>query len=235
MTLVTGARSAHHLRASSRILVVDDESKLLGFVCRALSADGFSVDGAGDGSRALRLIHEREYELVVLDLLMEGVDGVTVLERAMKSRPGLPVLVLSALSDIDTKVRCFELGAADYLTKPFALAELRARISARLRSPAVAKDAVLSYNGFKLDATRRIVDTEKGSVRLSETEFLLLWHLIRFEGKVFSRAELLEKVWGYSFDPGTNVVDVYVARLRSKLGSSVIATVRNVGYYVPVV
>jgi two-component system OmpR family response regulator len=234
MTLVTGARSAQHLRASSRILVIDDDPKLLGFVCRVLSAEGFSVDGAGDGARALRLILEQDYELVVLDLWMEGLDGVTVLERALKSRPTLPVLVLSALSDVDTKVRCFELGAADYMTKPFALAELRARIWARLHPPAVAEGATFSYNGFKLDPTRRTVDTEQGSVRLSEREFLLLRHLIRFQGEVFTRAELLEDVWGYSFDPGTNVVDVYVARLRSKLGSSLIVTVRNVGYYVPV-
>jgi DNA-binding response OmpR family regulator len=218
----------------ARILVVDDEPKLVGFVCRALSAHGFSVDGATDGVRALGLIQERDYELVVLDLLMKGVDGVTVLERSMKSRPHLPILVLSALSDVESKVRCFQLGAADYLTKPFALAELRARISARLLSPAAPEEAILSNNGLKLDLGRRIVDTGKGTVRLSDREFLLFRHLMRKQGEVCSRAELLEQVWGCSFDPGTNVVDVYVGRLRAKLGSSVITTVRNVGYYVPV-
>jgi two-component system copper resistance phosphate regulon response regulator CusR len=234
MTPVNGARNAHHFRPASRILVVDDEAKLRSFVCRALAAEGFSVDGAGDGARALQLIQERDYDLVILDLLMEGVDGATVLERALQVRPGLPVLVLSALSDVETKVRCFELGASDYMTKPFALAELRARIWARLPPPADAEERIVTYDGLRLDPAHRTVETDRGTVRLSRTEFELLSHLIRFEGRVFSRAELLDAVWGYSFDPGTNVVDVYVARLRSKLGSSVIGTVRNVGYYVPV-
>jgi two-component system, OmpR family, response regulator len=239
MTLVR-ARNADHHRAfgdrtrEARILVIDDEPKLVGFVCRALSADGFSVDGATDGVRALRLIHERDYQLVVLDLLMNGVDGVTVLERTMQSRPDLPVLVLSALSDVESKVRCFRLGAADYLTKPFALAELRARIRARLRSPAGTREPVLRNNGLKLDLKRRIVDTGEETIRLSDREFLLFQHLMRKQGEVCSRAELLEQVWGCAFDPGTNVVDVYVGRLRAKLGSSVITTVRNVGYYVPI-
>jgi DNA-binding response OmpR family regulator len=247
MTLVTGAGNADHGRASGRtaqeagaaretgrILVVDDEPKFVGFVCRALSAHGFSVDGITDGARALGLIRERDYDLVVLDLLMEGVDGVTVLERTMRSRPELPILVLSALSDVESKVRCFELGAADYMTKPFALAELRARIGARLRSQAGTREAILRNNGLKLDLGRRIVDTGEGTVRLSDREFLLLQHLMRNQGEVCSRAELLKEVWGWSFDPGTNVVDVYVGRLRAKLGRSVITTVRNVGYYVPV-
>jgi DNA-binding response OmpR family regulator len=219
----------------TRILVVDDEPKIVGFVCRSLSAQGFSVDGATDGALGLRLIHTRDYELVVLDLLMEGIDGATVLARAMKYRPELPVLVLSALSDVDTKVRCFQLGAADYMTKPFALAELRARILARLPSSPGPREAILRHNGLELDLERRLVNTGEAPVRLSHREFALLEHLLRYQGEVFSRAELLEEVWGYSFDPGTNVVDVYVGRLRAKLGSSLIVTVRNVGYYVPVV
>ena len=218
----------------AHILVVDDEAKLVGFVCRALSAQGFSADGTTDGARALELIREADYDLLVLDLLMEGTDGVTVLERASKLRPDLPILVLSALSDVETKVRCFELGAADYMTKPFALAELRARISARLRpSAADSGEGVLTNNGFTLDLRRRVVETGGTTVRLSHKEFLLLQHLMRHQGEVFSRAELVEEVWGWTFDAGTNVVDVYVARLRAKLGSTAIVTVRNVGYYVP--
>jgi DNA-binding response OmpR family regulator len=217
----------------AHILVVDDEAKLMDFVCRALSAQGYSVDGTTDGARAIELIQQRDYELVVLDLLMQGVGGVTVLERAMKLRPRMPVLVLSALSDVETKVRCFELGAADYLTKPFALAELRARIAARLRPPTGNTNGVLRHNGMRLDLHRRIVETDAGDVRLSHQEFLLLQYFMRRQGEVFSRAELLQEVWGWSFDPGTNVVDVYVGRLRAKLGSTVIVTVRNVGYYLP--
>jgi DNA-binding response OmpR family regulator len=230
MTRGTRARTP----VTARILVVDDEPKLVGFVCRALAAEGLSVDGAMDGARALRLVEERDYELVVLDLLMPSLDGVTVLERIVKSRPRLPVLVLSALSDVESKVRCFELGAVDYLTKPFALAELRARIRARVGSSNGTGETVLTNNGWRLDLRRRIVDTQDDTVQLSDREFLLLQHLMRYQGEVCTRAELLEDVWGCPFDPGTNVVDVYVGRLRAKLGSSVIATVRNVGYYVPV-
>jgi two-component system, OmpR family, response regulator len=218
---------------AARILVVDDEPKLVGFICRALSAHGFSVDGATDGARGLGLIHERDYELVVLDLMMEGLDGVTVLERTMRSRPDLPILVLSALSDVESKVRCFELGAADYMTKPFALAELRARIGARLRPPTGNGEAIRPSNGLKFDHGRRIVEAGERAVQLSEREFLLLEYLTRHQGEVCTRAALLEDVWGCPFDPGTNVVDVYIGRLRAKLGRSVIETVRNVGYYVP--
>jgi DNA-binding response OmpR family regulator len=230
MTGVTQARKP----ITARILVVDDEPKLVGFVCRALSEQGFSVEAATTGSGALELIREHDYELVVLDLLMVGVDGVTVLERATELRPHLPILVLSALSDVETKVRCFELGATDYVTKPFALAELRARIRARLGSPNGTAEKVLTNDGWRLDLRRRVVETDGRSIRLSDREFLLLQHLMRYQGEVCSRSELLEQVWGCSFDPGTNVVDVYVARLRAKLGSSLITTVRNVGYYIPV-
>lgn len=217
----------------TRILVIDDEPKLVAFVRRALSAQGFSVDGATNGARALELIRRGDYALVVLDLLMEGVDGVTVLEQALKSRPRLPILVLSALSDVESKVRCFELGATDYMTKPFALAELRARIGARLDSPANGSEATLTHNGLVLHLQRKTVETSQGSLKLSDREFHLLQHMMLCEGEVCSRAELLEEVWGYTFDPGSNVVDVYVGRLRAKLGSSVIVTVRNVGYYIP--
>jgi two-component system OmpR family response regulator len=216
-----------------RLLVVDDEPRLVGLVCRALSAHGFSVDGATDGARALALIHEQDYELVVLDLLMDGLDGFAVLERIGESRPHLPVLVVSGLSDVESKVRCFQLGAADYMTKPFALAELMARIRVRIRFRTGAGHAILRNNGLVLDLKRRIVETGAETVRLSDREFLLFQYLMRYQGEVCSRAELLEHVWGCSFDPGSNVVDVYVGRLRAKLGSSVIATARNVGYYVP--
>jgi two-component system, OmpR family, response regulator len=218
----------------ARILVVDREPKLVDFVCRFLAAQGFSVDGATDGARALGLIHERRYELVVLDLVMDGLDGLTVLERIMESQPHLPVVIVSGLSDVESKVRCFQMGAADYMTKPFALAELCARIQARLHSAEGAGQTILRHNGMVLDLRRRIVDMGDETVRLSNREFLLLQYLLRYQGEVCSRAELLEEVWGCSFDPGSNVVDVYVRRLRAKLGSSVIATVRNVGYYIPV-
>jgi DNA-binding response OmpR family regulator len=168
---------------------------------------------------------------MVLDLLMPGMDGTSVLEQTMSRRPQQPVLILSALSDLDTKLRCFRLGASDYLTKPFALAELLARVGARLRANGNGNsDARVEAGGIALDVQHRLADAGMGPVAVSEREFLLLRYLLTHAGDVCTREELLADVWGCSFDPGTNVVDVYVARLRSKLGPYTIETVRNVGY-----
>ena len=141
------------------------------------------------------------------------------------------MLILSALSDVESKVRCLEIGASDYLSKPFALSELIARVRARLRQPpAPAPDRFLSVGRVALDILRRVADSGKGPVNLSEREFALLQNLMRKQGEVATRDLLLAEVWGVSFDAGSNVVDVTVGRLRSKLGDDVIETVRNVGY-----
>lgn len=215
----------------ARVLVVDDEPRIVSFVSRALIAEGLGVDSANDGARALELARTRRYELVVLDLLLPGLDGVAVLQGIIQSRPEQRVLILSAVSDVESKVRCLELGAADYLPKPFALSELMARVRARLRQPAAPPaPRVLMAGSLSLDLLRRIADAGSGPVGLSEREFLLLQHLMRKQGEVCTREEVLADVWGYSFDPGSNVVDVYVGRLRAKLGANLIETVRSVGY-----
>ena len=162
--LVTKRWLAHAIRPSirlvSRVLVVDDEPMIVSFVSRALSAEGFRVDAASDGARGLELARTGGYELVVLDLLLPSIDGVTVLQELMESRPSRRVLVLSALSDVETKVRCLEFGASDYLSKPFSLAELVARIRARLRQPASGPDQrVLRVRGVTLDLTRRVANS----------------------------------------------------------------------------
>lgn len=214
-------------------MVVDDEPKIASFVSRALTANGFLVDTAADGVQGFRLACERTYNLIVLDLLLPGLDGVSVLRRLMESRPGQPVFVLSALSDVDSKVRCLELGASDYLSKPFELAELIARVRSRLRGPATAlPERSLTVGNVTLDLQRRSVEVGSRRSALSAREFLLLEHLMRRNGEVCTREGLLSSVWGYSFDPGTNVVDVYIGRLRSKLGPNVIETVRSVGYLI---
>lgn len=211
--------------------MVDDEPMIVSFVARALSAEGFRVDSATDGSQGLELASTGIYELVVLDLLLPSLDGESVLQRLIESRPTQRVLILSALTDVETKVRCLEFGASDYLSKPFSLAELVARIRARLRQPASGPEQrLLHARGVTLDLTRRVADSGGGQVTLSEREFLLLEHLMRRDGEVCTRQRLLAEVWGYSFDPGSNVVDVCVGRLRAKLGPGVIETVRNVGY-----
>jgi DNA-binding response OmpR family regulator len=215
----------------ARVLLVDDEPRIVSFVSRALSAEGFQVDSALDGIRGLELARTGRYELVVLDLLLPGQDGVSVLQDLMESRPDQRVLVLSALSDVNSKVRCLQLGASDYLPKPFSLAELLARVRARLRQSASGPDdRFLNVGGVRLDLVRRVAEAGDGAVALSGREFLVLQHLMLKRGEVCSRQQLLADVWGYSFDPGSNVVDVCVGRLRAKLGPDVIETVRSVGY-----
>jgi two-component system OmpR family response regulator len=215
----------------ARVLVVDDEPRIVSFISRALTAEGLGVDSAYDGARALELARNRKYELVVLDLLLPGIDGVSVLRGMIESRPEQRVLVLSAVSDVESRVRCLELGAADYLAKPFALAELLARVRARLRQPAApTAPRILMTGRLSLDLVRRVADAGQGPIGLSEREFLLLQHLMRKEGEVCTREGILADVWGYSFDPGSNVVDVYVGRLRATLGAELIETVRSVGY-----
>jgi two-component system, OmpR family, response regulator len=214
-----------------QVLVVDDEPRIVDFVSRALAAEGLGVDSASDGDRGLQMARTGRYELVVLDLLLPGKDGVSVLEDLMEARPQQRVLVLSALSDVENKVRCLELGASDYLHKPFALVELVARVRARLRQPASGPgERSVRCGGVTLDLVRRTADPGTGAVALSEREFLLLRYLIHTRGAVSTRERLLSEVWGYSFDPGSNVVDVCVGRLRAKLGAETIETVRNVGY-----
>jgi two-component system OmpR family response regulator len=214
-----------------RVLIVDDEPRIVSFVSRALTANGFTSDSAGDGARALDMARARNYELVILDLMMPGVDGMSLLRTLMEERPEQRVLVLSALSDVDTKVAALELGASDYVPKPFALAELMARVRARLRQPASKPAAkMLAAAGLVLEPMRRTVQQDGRRMALSDREYLVLEHLMRHAGEVCARQELLSDVWGYSFDPGSNIVDVYIGRLRVKLGSDAIETVRNVGY-----
>lgn len=189
------------------------------------------MDSAADGVSGLELARAGAHDLVILDLLLPRLTGFSVLEGIMSTRPGKPVVVLSALTDVESKVRCLELGASDYLPKPFALAELVARVRARLRqTDGPPPDRMLRAGAVTLDLMRRVAENGRGAVRLSEREFLLLQFLMRRAGQVCTRDELLGEVWGYSFDPGSNIVDVYIGRLRAKLGSELIETVRNVGY-----
>jgi len=218
--------------AAMRILVVEDEPRILSFVARGLDSEGYVVDGAPDGAIALRRLEDVAYDLVVLDLLLPRVDGLTVL-RELARRGVETAVVVPARGDLPTKLRGFELGACDYIVKPFALDELLARVRVQLRRrDELRSDAsVLRVGRLELSVTRRQARLGELAVDLSEREFRLLHHLAVHAGEVLSRERLLADVWGYHFDPGSNVVDVCIRRLRKKLGANApIATIRHAGY-----
>jgi two-component system, OmpR family, response regulator len=214
-----------------RILVTEDEPRILSFLARGLEAEGFSVDSAADGAEALRRVGGSHYDLVVLDLLLPHVNGLTVLSELRRAQPELPVVILSARADLATKLRGFALGANDYVPKPFSLDELIARIRAHLRRGAPGDSSVVRVGRLRLDLARRRASLEDRTADLSDREFRLLHHLALHPGEIVSRERLLAEVWGYHFDPGSNVVEVCVRRLRKKLGPDApIETVRHAGY-----
>ncbi len=216
--------------AAARILLVDDEPRIREFVSRALSAAGYAIDFASDGAGALARLAVGGYGLVVLDLIMPDMDGRVVLTEIMRRQPEQAVLVLSCLEDVATKVACLELGAQDYLTKPFSLAELLARVRARLRADGHQTGEVIRAGLLELDVGRLQANIGTGPVPLTRLEFLLLRELIEHPGRSVPKGQLLASVWGIEFDPGSNVVDVCVRRLRNKLGFELIKTVRGEGY-----
>jgi two-component system, OmpR family, response regulator len=215
-----------------RILVIEDEARIQAFLTRGLEAEGYSVVAAGDGREGLALATAARWDLVVLDLLLPGLNGLQVLRELHREKPELPVVILSARGDVETKVRGFELGAADYLAKPFSLDELLARIRVRLRgSGSFGDEHVLRGGSVELDVARRQARVGERAADLSDREFRLLHHLLVHVGEVVSRERLLAEVWGYDFDPGSNVVEVCVRRLRQKLGpDAAIETIRHAGY-----
>jgi DNA-binding response OmpR family regulator len=214
-----------------RVLLVEDEPRVHDFVRGALEADGVHLEGATDGPTGLRRALEGGYDLIVLDLMLPGAGGLSVLRAIRRELPGTPVLILTARSDLRVKLRGFELGADDYLTKPFALAEFLARGRVQLRHGPARPGATRRVGRLELDLRRRRVRVDDAEADLSDREFTLLQCLADHEGEIVTRERLLADVWGIEFDPGTNVVDVCVRRLRKKLGPSApIVTARNAGY-----
>jgi len=216
-----------------RILLIEDETRIQSFVRRGLEAEGYGVVTAGDGPDGLSLARSGDWDLVVLDLLLPGMNGLRVLHELHRERPRVPVVILSARGDLRTKLKGFELGATDYVAKPFALDELLARIRVQLRRavPPGEDEHVLHAGRVLLDLARRQARVGDLVTDLSDREFRLLHHLLLHAGEVISRERLLADVWGYDFDPGSNVVDVCVRRLRRKLGPDAhIETIRHAGY-----
>src|SRR6266536_2487191 len=217
-----------------RILVIEDESRILSFLGRALEAEGFAVDGADNGPDGLERAVRGAYDLVILDLLLPRLDGLSVLHELHHRRPELPVVIVSARSDLSTKLRGFQFGANDYLAKPFAVDELLARVRVQLRAHGNGQGTVLQAGDLVLDLARRQARIGSDAIDLSDREFRLLHHLVKHAGEIVTRDSMLSAVWGYHFDPRSNVVDVCVRRLRRKLGEEApIETVRHAGYRIP--
>ena len=217
-----------------RILIVEDERPIAEFVQRGLEAEGYSVSCAYDGERGLAMAKTGDYALVVLDVLLPKLSGLEVIKGIREGDEALPVIMLTALAETDDVVTGLDLGANDYLTKPFAFAELLARIRAHLRQPGQANATKLEVGRINLDFRTREVNRAGHGVKLTAREFELLAYLMRHPDQVLSRAQILNAVWGYDYDPGTNVLDVYIGYLRRKLaeadGEAPIQTVRSAGY-----
>ncbi len=216
------------------IVLIEDEPGIVDFIDRGLRARGFDVRAAMDGEAGLELALAEQVDLVVLDLMLPRKSGMEVLRDISHQRPGLPVLVLTARGEVEDRVEGLDAGAVDYLVKPFALAELEARIRAQLRSARQAQPTTVRRAGIEIDLLSRTVRSNGETVRLTNTEFDLLAYFMNHPGQVLNRQQILRAVWGYGHDPATNIVDVYIGYLRRKLSSGdrpvPIKTVRSRGY-----
>ena len=214
----------------SRILVAEDEPRIAAFVNKGLTANGFTVTVVEDGQAAYEYALTGAFDLMVLDIGLPGMDGFTVLRKLRAERCPIPVIILTARDSVQDTVAGLEGGADDYMPKPFRFEELLARVRLRLVSDRSQEPTVLTYGGLQLDLRTRRAHVGGETVDLSAREFALAETFLRHPGQVLSREQLLSQVWGYDFDPGSNVVDVYVRYLRRKLGADRITTVRGMGY-----
>ncbi len=214
----------------SRILIVEDEPGIASFLEKGLRAEGFTTMVVDDGDSAASIGRDEAFDLMILDLGLPGKDGREVLTEIRRRGEKMPVIILTARSGVQDTVSGLEGGADDYVTKPFSFQEILARVRVRLRDTPAADTTVLEAGGISLDLRTRRVEVDGSAIDLSAREFVLAETLMQHPGQVLSREQLLSRVWGYDFDPGSNVVDVYVGYLRKKLGSDRIETVRGMGY-----
>jgi DNA-binding response OmpR family regulator len=214
----------------NRILIAEDEPRVAAFLDKGLRASGFTTTIVADGVAAALLARDKNFDLLVLDLQLAGRHGLEVLQQMRGRGERMPIVILTATDDVRQKVQAFGDGADDYVTKPFRFEELLARIRARLRTDDRPEATTLRVNRIELDLPSRRVTVDGQTIDLSGREFGLLVTLMEHRHQLLTRAHLLSQVWGYDYDPGSNVVDVYVAYLRRKLGPDTIETVRGVGY-----
>jgi DNA-binding response OmpR family regulator len=217
-----------------RILVIEDEAAIADFVQRGLQAEGHAVRCAPDGISGERVALGDDVDLVVLDVMLPGQDGYSVLRAIRKAKPTLPVIMLSARAEVEDRVKGLDHGATDYVTKPFSFDELAARVRAHLRTPLQRDATTFEAAGIRLNLLSRKIEREGVEVHLSAKEFDLLAYFLRHPDQALSRQQILGAVWNYDFDPGTNVVEVYIRYLRRKLAlpgkPAPIETIRSVGY-----
>ena len=214
----------------SRILIAEDEPRLASFLEKGLKANGFVTTVVEDGHIASLVARDDEFDLVLLDIGLPGMDGFHVLSEIRSRGQRLPVIFLTARDELDDKITGLEGGADDYMTKPFRFEELIARVRVRLRDDGSREQSRLEVGGITLDIRSRQTTVDGEQVTLTAREFTLLETLMRHPGQMLSREQLLSHVWGYDYDPGSNVVDVYIGYLRRKLGEGAIETVRGMGY-----
>ena len=228
------ARGSAYSELAMRILVIEDEQTLAGFIEQALHADGYAVTVCHDGPSGEAAAVTGDYALVLLDLTLPGKDGLEVLSAIRGRLPDLPVIALTARAAIEQRVEGLDRGANDYVTKLFSFEEMLARVRAQLRSPGQREASVLDVAGIRMDLRTRRVERDGHDVELTAREFEVLAYLMRHPDQVLSREQILNAVWGFDFDPGTKVLEVYIGYLRRKLGvtdgADPIETVRNVGY-----
>jgi len=214
----------------ARILIAEDEPRISSFIDKGLSADGFAVTVVADGRSAYEYATTGGFDLMVLDIGLPEMDGFDVLRKLRTEGNSIPVIVLTARDSVQDTVAGLEGGADDYMPKPFRFEELLARVRRRLNTERAAESTVLSCGGLQLDLRTRQARVDGHTVDLSAREFALAETFLRHPGQVLSREQLLSHVWGYDFDPGSNVVDVYVRYLRRKLGAERFVTLRRMGY-----
>ena len=218
-----------------RFLVVEDEQRIADFLKRGLESAGYAVDTAGDGKSAIDMVHATDYDLIILDMMLPDIDGLKVLERIRNRKASPPVLILSARGSVDDRVKGLELGADDYLVKPFAFVELLARVRVLLRRGAPMPER-LQIGDLVLDCIRRRVTRAGEAIELAPKEFSILEYLMRNRGRPLSRTMIVEHVWDMDYDGLTNIVDVYIRHLRSKIDdkwpTKLLHTVRGIGYMI---
>ena len=217
-----------------RVLLAEDDKAVASFIQKGLAAEQYAVDVAGDGEEAQYMLEQFDFDLAILDLGLPQLNGLEILKRLRASQKSLPVLVLTARSRVEDRVKGLDLGADDYLTKPFAFAELSARLRALLRRADRPPDMVLRLQDLEMNRAERTVRRAGQPITLTPKEFALLEYLLRNAGRCVTRAMIIEHVWNLSFDPMTNVVDVYINYLRNKVdrghATKLLRTVRGVGY-----